>query len=124
MLNSTLDDFIATAIKSKTDEDYDACMNAANGCELYFTVKPITAEDANPGDVEIPLVPVGNELFAVVFYTSSEHPDLQGAQYGGVDWQKGLAMVLEMPKANGIILQSAGNDWLGISESTIKALVA
>ena len=116
--NSLLELIIEKAAASKSDNDYNMFFQQAIGKELYFCCKRNTE-----GQVHVPFAKVGNNLCAVVFFSSSDNEYLN-EEYGGIIWEKALEMVLKMPNADGLMVQNKSDAWIGIQREKIKELLS
>jgi hypothetical protein len=109
---------IEAAAKSKSDEAYQLFFNLIKGHELFFNL----SDSSNDDDIRVPIVSVGDDLTAVVFYTSSNDKRL-GTPYAGIAWEKGLEMVSKMRDADGLVIQGTSDSWIAIKKDKIVELL-
>lgn len=117
-----VDELVSQAAASNVMEDYDRLFAALEGTELFFNVS--TEQDGDKSaPVSTPLVTAGPGLSAVLFFTSRDNANLK-KPYGGIVWEKALEMLVKMPQADGLIIQSGGKDWIGLDKEKAKSLLA
>jgi hypothetical protein len=122
MNESNIDVLIEKAASSKSDEDYQSFFNSIRHKELFFNLSNTNEIDNNNNEIKVPTVSVGENLSAVVFYTSSSDSRL-GDKYAGIAWEKGLEMVSKMPSANGIVIQTTSDAWIAIAKDKVEELI-
>lgn len=121
MNDRNLDLLIDAAANSRSDIDYQAFFKAAQKKEIFFNLSNL--EKPNTNEIKIPTVSVGNNLNAVVFFTSSNDKRL-GKKYAGIVWEKGLEMASKIPETNGIVIQSASDAWIAITKEKIEEILS
>ncbi|MDQ1920234.1 hypothetical protein [Massilia pseudoviolaceinigra] len=75
------------------------------------------------GRVSTPLIDVGADLHAVQFFVSENNGDLR-RPFGGTSWMGALKMVINMPKADGMIIQGDDSAWIAVDKNTIRNLLS
>jgi hypothetical protein len=123
MNKSNIDVIIEQASSSKSDEDYQSFFNSIRRKELFFNLSNSDEIKNSNDEIKVPTVSVGENLNAVVFYTSPSDGRL-GDKYAGIVWEKGLEMVSKMPSANGVIIQSESDAWIAIEKNKIEELLS
>ncbi len=118
-----IDVMIKKAASSKADEDYQSFFNSIRRTELFFNLSNKNEIENNSDEIKVPTVSVGDNLNAVVFYTSPNDSRL-GDKYAGIVWEKGLEMVSKMPNANGVVIQSVSDAWIAIAKDKIVELLS
>ena len=107
---------ITTAAASKCDADYKSFFATACGVEFFFSVR-----ESN-GRMIVPLRDVGQGLRAIVFYTYKEKASRLG-KCAGIEWTRGLEMVLRMPEADGLVVENSAADWIAMNRGGIGRLL-
>ena len=107
---------ISEAAATKSDSDYQTFFKAAKDVEFFFNY------NEENGVMTIPLVDVGNNHRALVFYTSKETAEKSG-NLAGIVWEQGLEMIVKMPNANGLIVQNSSSSWIAINKNKIVELL-
>jgi tetratricopeptide (TPR) repeat protein len=74
------------------------------------------------GGLQIPVATV-EDMDVAVAYASGAHPDL-GEERCEMEGEEALRMVLEIPNADGLLIQSTGTGWLVIPRKRISELLA
>ncbi|RUL72505.1 SseB family protein [Dyella choica] len=117
-----VDELVSLAAASNAMEDYDRLFAALEGAELFFNVSTEQA-GAKSAPVSTPLVTAGPGLSAVLFFTSRDNVNLK-KPYGGIVWEKALEMLVKMPQADGLIIQSRSKDWVGLDKEKARLLLS
>lgn len=123
MNEANIDLIIRKAAESKSDEDYKLFFNTIRRKELFFNLINSEQLGSNGDELKVPTVSVGDNLNAVVFYTSAQDDRLSN-KYAGIVWEKGLEMVSRMTNVNGIIIQSSSDAWITIAQAKIDELLS
>lgn len=122
MNTSNIEMLLSNAAKTKNARDYDAFFQLARGMELFFNVTTLDA--STPGvPISVPLVEAAPGLNAVLFFVSNNNQSLK-KPFGGLVWEKALEMVVNMPQADGLVIQGDDAAWIGIDKEKAKALLA
>ncbi len=112
-----IEEFIKKASITKEDNDYNSVFREIKENEVYFNV------NKTPQGMTLPLTSVGEDLSAVIFYTSKEDRRLEES-YGGMPWTKALEMLVKMDNANGLIIQGISEHWIAIKKKKIEELLS
>ncbi len=120
MNNEEINSIIEQASKRKSDDDYNLLFDRVKGQELFFNL--LNENDSNNNNLQVPMVSVGENLKAVVFFVSKNDKRLSD-KYAGIVWERGLEMVLKMPNAKGIVIQSSSDAWVAVSRKIIEKLL-
>ena len=124
MNKQVLDDLISRASKTGDSEDYEKLFDGLIGYELFFNVNAeIHASSARATPTSTPLVDAGPGLKAILFFTSRDNANLN-KPYAGILWERALEMLLKMPQANGLIIQSSDMAWVGIDKQKAGTLLS
>ena len=123
MNEANIDLIIKKAADSKSDEDYKSFFNIVRRKELFFNLANSEQVESSDDELKVSTVSVGENLNAVVFYTSSKDDRLSD-KYAGIVWEKGLEMVSQMPNANGVVIQSSSDAWIAIAQEKIDEIVS
>ena len=107
---------IATAADSKLDKDYLSFFEIAKEREFFFNIRE------SDGQLTVPLVDIGNNMRAVVFYSSKATASRNG-KFAGIVWEKGLQMVVQMRGADGLVIQNESESWIAITREKILELL-
>jgi hypothetical protein len=125
-----LEHLIEAAATAKSNESYFALFDALSGVELFFNVIPDknlpssgTVVSGKEKRIHVPLQSVGESLKAMVFYSTNSNPVLN-KPFAGIPWERALAMVSNMPDADGLVIQGSSNAWVAINRDTINKLLA
>jgi len=121
MNNSTVEKLLAKAAQSNQSEDYEALFSAARGVEFFFNVSG-SPSSSEAHFVSTPLVQAGAKLRAVLMFTSKTAPSLK-RPFGGILWEKALEMVVNMPQADGIIIQNNDNTWIALDREKVNLIL-
>ena len=123
---SDLDELVSQAASTQAWEDYERLFDALRGVELYFHVT-VNNEDGENGikrsPVSTPLVSAGPGLDAVLLFTSRDNANLD-KPYAGIVWERALEMLIGMPDADGLIIQSNGTGWVGLDRQGAQSLLS
>lgn len=117
-----IDELVSLAAATNAMEDYDRLFAALEGVELFFNVNTEHAGVKSKA-VSTPLVEAGPALNAVLFFTSRDNANLK-KPYGGIVWEKALEMLVKMPQADGMIIESGSKDWVGLDKEKARLLLA
>lgn len=111
-----IDELVKKAADSKSDSDYNSFFQEVKDEELFFSVSK------NNEETTVPLALIGDDLRAVIFFTTQDDKRLND-NFGGIEWEKGLEMVLKMPDADGLVVQSSSDAWIAVKKNTIEELL-
>ena len=122
MIQSEVEKLLAKTAQSNNPEDYEALFSAARGVEFFFNVSGSPTSSENHF-VSTPLVNAGEGLRAVLMFTSKNNPSLK-KPFGGIIWEKALEMVINMPQADGLIIQNNDLTWLAIDKENLRSILS
>lgn len=110
---------LSEAARSKKDEDYENFFRLAHDHEIFFNV--LTSDDSPEAAFSVPLVQVNSQLRAILCFVSSRDVNLK-KPFGGLPWKKILEMVINIPQADGLVIQGMDSSWIAIDKEKIKCL--
>jgi hypothetical protein len=122
MNENMVDALVSQAASTNNSVDYDRLFAGLHRAKLFFNV---TNEVKGTGieALSTPLVDVGPGLKAVVFFTKNNNGSLM-RPFAGITWERALEMVIKMPDADGLIIQSSNLAWVGVDKQRAKALLS
>lgn len=128
MDSRTLEKLIETAAMSSADADFRNLFKSLRGVEVFFN---IIREPARPGasqaeidaaPMSAPMALLGNGLHVIVVFVSKGNPKLR-PPFGGLVWEEALEMVMQVPTADGLLVEGADQQWVAIKRSVVAQLL-
>lgn len=116
MKKISIDEVITEAANSKSDKDYLLFFELAQNMEFFFNY------NESGEQMTIPMVAVGDNKRAVIFYSSKEAAGRHG-KYAGIPWERGLEMISRMPAVDGLVIQNCKNSWIAMTREKIIELM-
>jgi hypothetical protein len=117
MTSKLLSDYIISHANSTEGSDF--LLNFLK-TELFFSI-PETSTGAADSQMRIVIAKVELGKMAV-FYTNRQDARLSN-EFGGLPLVKAIEMVLKMPEADGLIIQSDDEAWFGADKNALKRLI-
>lgn len=122
-----LEQLIQAAAASESNADYEKLFASLPAVELYLNFNNLPPPGSSQAEIvaapiSTPLVNVGNGLQALVVFSSKDNSKLK-RPFGGLPWKQVLEMLVEMPEADGLVIEGADLHWVAIDKARARLLL-
>lgn len=109
------ENLISRCSQTQAQSDFRILFASLYGSEVFFNI------DRNPhGKIHLTTYKIGPLEHVVKLFTSKTHSQLQ-QPFAGIQWAPALAMVLDMPEADGLSVVNDAEDWVVFSSHAVRS---
>jgi hypothetical protein len=119
MTSKSLSDYIISHADSNENSDF---LLDFRDVELYFSMPPQSNEESSYAQSQLRIMIAEAALGKMAFFYTNKADSRLSDNFGGLPLLKAIEMVLKMPEADGLIIQSNDEAWFGADKNALKRL--